>query len=156
MAARRRAVDRDRRAGAAALEMALILPLLIPIVLFGVDFARFAYTDIAVANAAREAANYAALHPRTTATATMWVTAVEQAAKDDLGCSDPQSGFQAAKVVFSPPPTIVSEGTSGDQRAVVSVSYPFTTIVNWPALLYGPGVPNSMTLTKCVAMRVIQ
>jgi Flp pilus assembly protein TadG len=43
----------DRRRGASATELAIILPLFITIVLSCVDFGRFAYTYIAVSNAAR-------------------------------------------------------------------------------------------------------
>jgi Flp pilus assembly protein TadG len=45
--------DNRSRRGAAAVEFALILPLLVTLVLACVDFGQFAYNYIAVTNAAR-------------------------------------------------------------------------------------------------------
>jgi Flp pilus assembly protein TadG len=45
-----------RRRGAAAAELAMILPLMLILVLGCVDFGRFAYSYIAVTNAARAGA----------------------------------------------------------------------------------------------------
>src|SRR5437868_5776563 len=51
------------RGGAAATELALVLPLLILLALGCVDFGRYAYYSIAVQNAARTAAEYAIMNP---------------------------------------------------------------------------------------------
>lgn len=54
-------------AGQAAVELALVLPLMVLILLIIVDFGRVFTTYVAVANAAREGARYCALHPGDTA-----------------------------------------------------------------------------------------
>ena len=53
---------RRHRRGAAAVELAMILPVLMTIVLGCVDFGRFAYNYIAVTNAARAGASYAIMN----------------------------------------------------------------------------------------------
>src|ERR1700678_3640138 len=72
---------RDRRRGSSATELALILPLFVTIVLGCVDFARFAYSDIALSNAVRAGAAWAMLNPpsnRASPTAA-WQTLVQTA-----------------------------------------------------------------------------
>ncbi|HEX9635207.1 MAG TPA: TadE/TadG family type IV pilus assembly protein [Candidatus Limnocylindria bacterium] len=53
----------DRGRGQALVEMALILPLLLVLVVGGIDFGRIFFGSVGLQNAARVAANYAALHP---------------------------------------------------------------------------------------------
>lgn len=55
-----------RETGQAAVELALILPLMVLIMLMIVDFGRVFTTYVALANAAREGARYCALHPGNT------------------------------------------------------------------------------------------
>ena len=59
---------RRHRRGAAAVEFAVILPLLVTIVLGCVDFGRFAYNYIALTNAARAGAAFGCMNVYTTAT----------------------------------------------------------------------------------------
>src|SRR5262249_30087121 len=54
---------RPLRAGAIAVELAIILPLFVTIVLGGLDFARFTYTHITLGNAVRAGAAWAMLNP---------------------------------------------------------------------------------------------
>src|SRR5262245_51604636 len=69
-----------RRRGASATELAVILPLFITIVLGCVDFGRFAYTYIAVSNAARAAAAWEMMNPpgSMTSPSTGWQNQVKQ------------------------------------------------------------------------------
>lgn len=143
------------RRGTAAVEMALIAPLLMLIVLGCVDFGRFAYTYIAVTNAARAAAAYASVTPVDTTSTTKyaaWKTAVEQYATREMG-----TPFQSASLTFVPAPSM-TEGTTTNSKGqtvpdptlvwvTVTVSCPFTTIVNWL------GIPRNMTITRQVKMR---
>lgn len=127
--------------GVAALEMALILPLLITIVFGCVDFGRFAYTYIAVTNGAREGANYAStfrapVHDD-------WATTIKEQVLMEMG-----SAFDAEDLTVAEP-VYFTEQPSGFRRVQVEVSYPFHTIVNWPLL------PNEFTLRRSVQMRVM-
>jgi len=153
-----------RRRGASALEFALVLPLLITIVLGCVDFGRFAYTYIAVSNAAREGAYYAARNGwDSTIDADVWKPALRLVVENELGCHDPGSPFDASKVSISYPTATTIPGKGGkpdltvpyttdadlSKRVGVRVTYPFTTIVNWPFL------PSNMTLGRTVQMRAL-
>jgi len=55
--------DEDSRAGQALVELALVLPLLLVLLLGAIDFGRVFFGYVAVTNASRVAANYAATHP---------------------------------------------------------------------------------------------
>jgi Flp pilus assembly protein TadG len=132
-----------RQRGAVALELALILPLLITIVLGCIDFGRFSYTYISVTNAAREGAGFASMHPPPQTDPGPWITAITAAVLSELGTS-----FDASKVTVANPN--VSNDGSGVKRVRVEVSYPFEMIIPWPLL------PNSLTLTRAVEMRMIR
>ncbi len=54
---------RSRSRGQSVAEFALIVPVVLLIVLVGLDFGRLFYSWVTVTNAARVAANYASLHP---------------------------------------------------------------------------------------------
>jgi len=72
---------RDRQRGAAAVEFALVLPLLLTLVLGSIDWGWFFFIDQLVTNAAREGARAGSvLPPRPTSTASQAEDAAEQAA----------------------------------------------------------------------------
>ncbi len=72
---------RDRQRGAAAVEFALVLPLLLTLVLGAIDWGWFFFIDQLVTNAAREGARAGSvLPPRPTSTASQAEDAAEQAA----------------------------------------------------------------------------
>src|SRR5215468_10679281 len=109
--------NRSARRGAAALELALVMPLLILLALGCVDFGRYAYYSIGVQNAARAGAEYAVMNPYT---------------------SGQQTSYVAANLSVSP--VVTTEG-SGLRRVQVTCAYnSFTTIISWP------GIPASITL----------
>ena len=60
------------RRGATAVEFALVLPVMVTLLLGTVDFGRFAYTQIAVTNAARAGAAFGSMNPYSSATQTNW------------------------------------------------------------------------------------
>jgi Flp pilus assembly protein TadG len=131
----------SRRKGAAAVELAVILPVLILIVLGCVDFGRFAYTYVAVTNAARTGAGYGSSHGYTKAGYPTWQALVAQAAKSEMGDFDASQITVDASAV-NDSPTL--------WRAQVDVSYTFQTLINWP------GLPSQVTLTQRVAMRNVR
>src|SRR6516165_8835479 len=88
---------RHRRRGATAAEMALILPLFVMLILGCVDFGRFAYTYIAVSNAARAGASWAMMNPpdNMTTPSSGWQSQVTQAVNDEMS---QQPGFQSSSL----------------------------------------------------------
>src|SRR5438874_1869513 len=128
------------RRGAAAAEMAVVLPTLLLIALGCVDFGRFAYAYVTVTGAARAAAGFGSVNPPTTNTMSTWQAQVKQVAVDDASSL---SGFTASNVTV-PAPT--SE-TGGLWRVQVTVTYQFKTLLSWT------GIPATMNLTRTVQMR---
>jgi Flp pilus assembly protein TadG len=107
-----------------------------------VDFGRFAYTYIAVTNAANAGAFYGATNPYTTSTLSAWQTGVKSAAAAEMGSI---SGFTSSNVQVS-----VVTDSNGDWRARCVVPCTFTTLINWPTL------PHSITIQRSVDMRAIR
>ncbi len=147
-----------RRRGASAVELAIILPLFITIVLGCVDFARFAYTYIALTNAVRAGAAWAMLNPPSSFTSppAAWQTSIQTACgatSNQTGEMSLQPGFQwASLTVPTVVPVLNADGTT--YRFTVNASYPFTTIVTWNIVSYG--IPDSITLSQQVTMRFIR
>jgi len=134
---------RSRRRGVAAVEMAIILPLVVTIILGCVDLGRFAHAYIAVNNAARTGAGFACLHPFTSTTRSNWHRQIRQTVETELG-----PRFDTSKIDVPLPE--VSVEPDGRRRVRVEVSYPFETIVGWPML------PTEMNLKRAVEMRFIR
>lgn len=134
-----------RRRGAAALELALLLPLLLTIILGVIDFGRFAHTYVAVTNAARAGAAYAAEYAFVTegnppAPPAWWTDGVHQAVVDEI---DQLKGFDANHLVVNS-----TRSFDGNQpRLRVQVTYQFDMVIPWPLL------PNQLQLTRSVFMR---
>ena len=133
-----------QRRGAAAVELAIVLPILVTVLLGATDFGRFSYSAIAVANAARSGAARGSMNPLDSKTQAAWQTAVKQAAIDELSQSP---AFDTSKLTVTVTSTIES---SGSRRVSVQATYPFKTIVNWSFL------PSSFNLQQTVVMRGIR
>ncbi len=139
--------NREPRRGAAAVEFAVVLPVLILTVVAGIDVGRFSYNTIAVTNAARAAAGYGSMHPTSTKNLAAWQASVEQAAQDEM---TGQMGFDPGKLTFPAAPSMITDGAF--KIVEVSVSYPFQTLIKWPFL--GKGTP--VALTRTVRMRLLR
>jgi Flp pilus assembly protein TadG len=133
---------RPPRRGAAAVEMAVLLPLLMLIVLGCVDFGRFAVRYITTTNGARAGAGYGCVNPYTTATYATWQANVRQAVADEMGTTE---GFTSGNVTAE----AIDEG-GGLWRAEVTVPCRFQTLVRWP------GIPSDITLRRTVKIRGIR
>ena len=148
-----RRVRRRLPKGAAAVEFAIILPLLMTIVLACVDFGRFAHTYIAVTNAARAGAGFASFHPYTASTRQLWDDRTREAVETELGAiepdaTEPDPEFDVNKLDVPSP--VVSVDADGFERVRVEVSYPFATLAAWPLL------PNDLILRRAVEMRFVR
>jgi Flp pilus assembly protein TadG len=132
------------RPGTAAVEFALILPILMLLLLGCIDFGRFPHSYIAVTNAARAGAGFGSVNPYSTATATTWKADIKQAVVDEISKLD---GFD--KTQLNVTSTYIDEG-NGLWRVKVTVSYPFQTVVNWP------GLPNNVTMQQTAVLRGIR
>jgi len=122
-----RKAPRDR--GAAAVEFALLLPLLMLLVFGIVDFGRALSAQITLTQAAREGARLAA-----------------------LGEPNVVSSTQAAATGLNPVNVTVTScpaGAGAGVNAVVQVSYTFSFITPIAAIagLFGSGFGSTMTLT---------
>ncbi len=138
-----------RRRGAAAVELAMILPVLMTIVLGCVDFGRFAYNYIAVTNAARAGAAYGIMNNYSPTTLAAWKAGIGQAARDEM---EQQTGYSSSNLVVTVPNPVAD---ANNFRSVkVTASYPFTTIVNWNWPLLR--IPSSFDLARGVEMRLVR
>ncbi len=133
-----------QRRGTAAVEFAVILPILVTVLLGATDFGRFSYSAIAVANAARSGAAYGIMTPFDATSQGAWQAAVTRAAIDELSQSP---AFDTSKLAVTS--ATVTEA-SGLRRVSVQATYPFKTIVNWTI------IPNTFNLTHTVVMRGIR
>jgi Flp pilus assembly protein TadG len=133
-----------RRRGAAAVEFAVVLPLLVTFLLGATDFGRFSYTSIAVANAARAGAAYGITNPYSSSSLAAWQTAVTQAAIDEFSQS---SAFDSSKLTVT---ITTATEASGLRRVSVQATYPFTTSVNWSYF------PHTFNMSQTVVMRGIR
>jgi Flp pilus assembly protein TadG len=126
---------RRLRRGAAAVELAVLLPFLTYLLVGAVDFARVFYYSLTIMNCAREGAIYAS----TSAANSTNTTGIQSAAVADA------AGFSPAPTVSS----VTGTDSSSNPIVTVTVSYPFKTITNYP------GIPNSVTLVRTVQMRIL-
>ena len=123
------------RRGAAIVELAILLPLLVFLFLIGTDFARSFYYSLSVANGARNGALYGATDPaHATDTA-----GIQAAALTDLGDLTPTPNVNSTTLTDA----------NGNQYVKVTVTYSFSTITNYP------GIPSSFSITQICQMRVL-
>jgi Flp pilus assembly protein TadG len=123
------------RRGTAAVELAVLLPFLAFLFVIAVDWARVFYYSVTITNCARQGALYGS--DPLSATQSSYPS-LQQAALADATNLNPQ-------------PTVTSSNGvdgSGNPYVAVTVSWPFSTITNFP------GVPSQVNLSRTVQMRV--
>jgi Flp pilus assembly protein TadG len=128
------------RGGQAAVELAILAPVLAFLFLVSVDFSRLFYETLIVANCARNGALWAS---DPVAAAYSPFASVQQAALRDA-------------TDLSPSPTVTSTTTvdnDGNPCVQVTVSYQFQTIANYsmPQLFT---IPQTVNFSRTVQMRV--
>src|SRR5579883_1721527 len=123
------------RRGAAAVELAMLLPVIVFLLLVAVDFARVYYFSLTVTNCARNGALYAC---DPVAAAVSPFQSVQQPALADAGN-------------LSPSPTVTTQtvGSGAGSYVTVTVNYTFQTITNFP------GIPATVALSRSVTMRTV-
>jgi Flp pilus assembly protein TadG len=122
------------RRGAAIVELAILVPLLVFLFVIGTDFARSFYYSLTVANGARNGALYGATDADHAADS----AGIRAAALTDLGDLTPTPDVSSTTLTDA----------AGNQYIKVTVTYAFSTITNYP------GVPSSFNITQICQMRV--
>jgi Flp pilus assembly protein TadG len=123
------------RKAAAAVELAVLLPVIVFLFVIAVDFARIFYYSQVIENCARQGALYAS-DPK--APAYNLYTSVQQAALADAPGLTPQPSVTSA----------TGTDQAGNAYVTVTVTWQFQTITGFP------GVPSNVNLTRTVQMRV--
>lgn len=159
---------RPTRAGQSLVEFALILPVMLLAMLIAVDFGRLFFSYIAVHNAAREAANYAAAHAVDYQAGTLTYgqfhdAAVAAALAEPNVQSQPGAGSLAvaSPACFTPgsPPTSIGCANAPEVPAIasgignqvsVTVSQPFTFLMPLIGDFFGGSLHLSATATAVV------
>jgi len=137
-----RTAKHDRRA-AAALEFAVVLPILVVMLAGTADYGRFAATSVAVTNASRAGAGYGCMHPWDSYTEQSFITTCKAKVEEEFS-SAPGFNRQYLNVQIS------SEGAWPKGRVRVSVSYPFRTVVNWGF------IPNSISISRTTVLPMVR
>jgi Flp pilus assembly protein TadG len=132
------------RKGAAAVELAVLLPVLMLLFVITVDFARAFYYSISITNAARDGALWAS-DPTLVAANQSPYSSYQDAALSEF--KNPDGSWR-----FSPPPTcdppVYGTDSKGNAYVEVTVHYEFSSIVNFPTL------PDTLHLQRTVRMRM--
>jgi Flp pilus assembly protein TadG len=126
--------NKERKA-TAAVELGFLLPILVFLFVVAVDYARVFYYTQVIENCARQGALYAS-DPK--APAANLYTSVKNAALADAKNLTPQ-------------PTVTSTtGTdkTGNAYVAVTVTWQFNTLTGFP------GIPNTVTISRTVQMRL--
>jgi Flp pilus assembly protein TadG len=128
------------RRGAAAAELAIVLPVL-GLLIFGcVDFGRFSHVHTTVTNAARAGAEVAGTTPVTAGTYAQWEQLIKDTVAAEMAGLD---GFDRSRLTV----TVTVQAPPGDLKRVrIDVAYPFETVVDWP------GLPHRTTLGQTVTV----
>jgi Flp pilus assembly protein TadG len=124
-----------RRRGAAVVEMAVLLPLLVFLFLLAADFARVFYFSLTLTNCARAGALYAS----------------DPSIQSESPFASTQAAALADATNFSPQPTITeANGVDANGRNYVEVTaaHTFGTITGFP------GIPSSLNLKRTVRLYV--
>src|SRR3954468_3597917 len=129
---------RPRSRGQSLAEFALTVPMALLMVLFGLDFGRVFLGWVALTNATREAANYAAMNP------TAWTGAGIASVKTEYQrlVATEASSINCSLTTPVPAPTF-SDGTSIGAPVTVSLTCRFSLITPIIGLLIGNPVPVS-------------
>jgi Flp pilus assembly protein TadG len=122
------------RCAAATVELSLVLPMLVFLLLVGMDYSRVFYASVIVANCARNGA--------------MWMTDPNLADRSAFDTIDEAVAADASDLTGTMQVT-TNTGTdsSGYEWSEVTVVYPFQTVISYP------GIPSQVNISRTVRMR---
>jgi Flp pilus assembly protein TadG len=127
----------NQRAGAALVELSLLLPMLLFLLLAGMDYSRVFKTSIIVSNCARNGALYAS-DPN--------ISDRSQFATLDDAIRADASELDPSLLNYT---TLNGTDASGYGWTQVTVTYPFQTVINYP------GIPSSVVISRTVRFRTV-
>lgn len=133
---------RQFRSGAAALEFAIALPLMMLLVILCVDFGRVAYFSTALNNAVGSGMTVATTHRYTNYTRQSWEDQIRLAVREDL---QSVSSFNPANLQQT---IQVNESSTRPTVVTLTVSYPFRMLINWPGLRQTIVLRQTLTATQ--------
>jgi Flp pilus assembly protein TadG len=126
--------------GAAAVELAILLPLLLFMSMVIVDFSRLVYALVTIQNCARNGATYEFCAASGTSLTSPW-SSLSTAVTADA------SNLAVKNITCS----ASSPGSSTNNYVTVTVTYPFT-LISLGAIGNEPAIPTSLTLTQTATM----
>lgn len=132
---------RVNRRGTAAVELAVVLPVMMLLVLGCIDLGRAVSVHIVLSNAARTAAEYGATHRFTSFTRGAWESQVLQEGQAEMQSAHDFDGSRFSMTVQTVP------DPEGFVRVTVTAEYPFKTITQWP------GLPHEIPIERSVVAR---
>jgi Flp pilus assembly protein TadG len=141
------------RRGAAAVELAFVLPFLAFMFVIAVDWARIFYYSIAVTNCARNGALYMSQQQSAKTTSSPYTDSGY--VNLYVNSANPVSAAALADAPDLTPTPTVTSNTGSDtygSYAEVTVSYQFQTVSNFSVGVFG--VPASTNVTRTVRMYV--
>lgn len=121
------------RSGVSAVELALLLPLLCMLFVLAIDFARVFYFTMVVTNCARSGAIYGSQNP-TTANDASGISAIAIKDGGDLNS-------QLLNVTSS------TDSATNPTYVIVTATYSFTTITNFPGIAGVTNLSRSIRMT---------
>lgn len=150
-----------RERGQSLLEVALVTPLLLAMLVGGIELGRYAYISILVGSAARAGAAFGSESLVNSVNATGIQTAADndfqnngQSLSSLTVSSSASCGCDSNGTVTSDACTGGSAGTCSSGHWVVLVSVTASGTFN--ALFHYPGIPTSISLSRTSTMRVTQ
>jgi Flp pilus assembly protein TadG len=124
---------RKSRSGVAALELALLLPLLCFLFVVAIDYARVFYFTMTVTNCARCGAIYGSQDP-TTANDQSGISAA---------CTMDAGNLNANQLAV----TSSTDSATNPTYVSVTVTYPFSTITNFPGITSTTNISRTILVT---------
>ena len=131
-----------RKRGVAAVELAIVLPVLVIVVFGCVDLGQFGSMWVALTNAVRSGAEYGVYHKVTETTEQQWELGIHNSVIEEMAET---AGFEQESLNIS---VVVTSNPDGSQRVVVEGHYEFTPVIN----CYG--LPETFSLRRQSSMCV--
>ncbi len=131
------------RNGAAAVELAIVLPLLVVVAFGCVDFGQFGSVWVALTNAVRAGAEYGANHQVTTGTQSQWEADILAATTQEMSETP---GFDAESLEVT---IDLTAGTDGTRRVTLNAVYEFKPVIG------SYGLPETIQLNRQSTMQLL-